>query len=108
MVTSTRRRVKRQQPSFILAVTRGRIWLDESLSPLSEELRRSNFWVDVVPKEMELSKVKQLVVDGRFLTARRRDFLEDINAYEYCLIDVHWLQYLPPAELADLVSLAWI
>ena len=97
----------KQQPRLLLAVTRGRIWVDESLSALSQELRQRNFRVNIVPNEMELPAVKQLVVEGRFLTARHRDFLEDIEAYEYCLISAHLVQHLPPGELADLVSRVW-
>jgi hypothetical protein len=96
----------KQQPRLLLAVTRGRIGVDESLLRLPEELRQHNFRVDIVSKDMELSEVKQLV-EGRFLTARHRDFLEDIEAYEYCLISAHLVQHLPTGELADLVSRAW-
>jgi hypothetical protein len=59
-----------------LAVSRGRIWVDKSLLRFPQELQLRNVCVDIVPTEMKISEVKQLVADQRFVTARTQDSIK--------------------------------
>jgi hypothetical protein len=93
---------------LLLAMSRGKIWVDENLLSLPKELEKRNFRVTVVPRGMKDEDIKLLIADQRFVTANTDDFSSDISSYEYCLISVKSIQRMEPSALADRISKVWM
>ncbi|RRA48462.1 hypothetical protein D1Y84_09340 [Acidipila sp. EB88] len=90
-----------------VALSRGRLWVDENLANVVPYLEKLSFRVNHIKPGTQHDEIKQMIMTDHFLTANSKDFKEDIAIFEYCLINVDALLMQPPDVIAKRVSDVW-
>jgi len=89
----------------IVAMSRGRVVVDENLEFIINELRKRNIIVITLIKRMKDNDIKSHILSGRiFITNNSADFVKDATSYEYGIIATENIRFKDPEKLAKMIS----
>ena len=90
----------------IVAMSRGRVVVDEDLEHIVDAIRKKNIIVITPTKGLKDPEIiKSHILSGRiFITNNSADFVKDATSYEYGIIATENIRFKDPEKLAKMIS----